>query len=136
MNRGEIVELDNNYMEEMDSLNVDESDYFPTALAQECDEEIQSPTESDLGIAPVMPNDPAYSWSMPADGNIIEANDDEIDDANNAGISRLVGWAEHVAAEHEQAGADQDQFDYSSNDKDFIPAESSSESSSDMSSGG
>ena len=40
-NHGEIVELDDNYVEDADSLNIDESDYFLTTLAQKCEIESQ-----------------------------------------------------------------------------------------------
>ena len=140
-NRGEIVELDVNFVEDIDALNIDESNYFPTALSQECETTEPQSLYDGVGVLPAMPEDLAYNWSIPSDGNchLILQEDGEIDTASDdsATSSRLVGWEEeHIAGEQGQQTANQDQFDYSSNDDDYVAKEPSSDSSSDTASNG
>ena len=115
-------------------LNVDESNYFPTALAQECDP-IET-TSNEMGVLPAMPADPAYMTGvcLQMESGILLNTLRTILAVASSNSSRLVGWAEHVAAEQEQEVANQqDQFDYSSNDDDYVLNKSSSISSSDES---
>ena len=140
-NRGEIVELDDNFVEDINALNIDESDYFPTALSQECETTGPQLLYDGVVVLPATPEDPAYNWSILSDGNrhLILPEDGEIDTTSHgssATSSRLVGWAEHVAGEQVQQAANQDHFDYSSNNDNYVAEESSSDSSSDNTSNG
>ena len=110
-NRGEIVELDDNFIEDIDALNIDESDYFPTALSQECETTKPQSLHDGVGVLPATPEDPVYNWSIPLDGNrhlfLPEAREINTTSHGSAASSRLVGWEEHIAVEQEQQAADQ-----------------------------
>ena len=110
-NRGEIVKVDDDY--EAERLEIDESQYFPTELPQECDP-TSEPSDEELGIVPPL-EEPAYDFIRPHDGRAHVIHDyDEGDadvgqepfpDYDDNDSSRLIGYNEYMAAEQEQAAA-------------------------------
>ena len=70
-NRGEIVEIGDEY-EDIGPLDVDESEFFPTELPQECMEADDEPSAVDIAareLAEAQPplTEPAYDYVTPTD---------------------------------------------------------------------